>query len=1678
MRNIKSKISIVLVFLIFFTGDLLAQRDFGNEWINYNQRYFKVAIAEDGVYKLTGQDLQDAGIPISTIQPQKLQMWYRGKAYPFSINSTDTLSIKTSDVIFFYGTKNDGRLDSTLYSVQSSHRNKYISLYSDTNFYFVTWNAIDDGLQFTEKQTPSNLSSTGYYLKRVTQTFEEIFNINHPTDPKNKFYPSDYGDGIGWTSSEISRNNQRTYELKTPNVFNAQNFNPLLDFVIHGASDFEFASPDHHLIVSISSDNNTFTQVFDTIYNGYRTIAKKISINPSFLQGGSVYVRVRSNGVGANNIPDVHRISYLSVVYPKTYTLPDDVNYVEEIRHLPNLSPQNSVVSFNVNSIDTDWRLMNFNDNNIIIPDFSNNQAHFATSLTDNENRLVVFNQKLSKQIASIKEIKMIDYISLSNNSTYWIVSHTSLKESAEEYKAYRETGNPSKTYKTAIAYADELYDQFFYGHHHPAALQNFFHYIYKQSTVKPEYAMLLGKGIATSYFRPVTRENMQYDLVPTIGVPTADIMMVTGIDNGFAGYDSVLVPLIKIGRVSAFNNEQVRNYLNKVKEYENKPYVFDDKTILHVPSGGNPDEFALNDQAMSRAENIIKNKFTGLDVKKLESVSSELIDLANKDNIIRIINEGVSMYSFLGHGSPTQPGVEFGYASEYDNEGKYPIMYLNGCGIGDCGVLSINDSLTARAENFLVRVPKRGAVGWLAHSERTSQGTLAQQIDFFYKVLADENFDGTITDGIKQMIENLTKAGSLTSVYNRALVLQLVYQGDPVLEFPFNRHTDYVLNTEKVYVSPEDVIATQDSMILRIVVENWGKTNTDDFEIKIERRLSNGTVINYPIKSYPHIIYRDTIEYLIPIKNNEQGINEFAIEIDPNNKILEKYKDNNRIIFDFFLQGTGARLMFPENYGIVDTIHPSLILQSRNINEGDVEGFIEIDTVPNFNSPFLIKSPLLTTPNLKIWNPTLLNKDSVVYYWRGRLNLPEDLGGEWYQRSFTYIKGSENGWSQSYFPQLLEQTQFIDVVVDTPNRKIDFTQSFQGYEYRATPFSTSGMGFYVVGGGPINPGSCGGPITFLYQLNRFDYWLDDGTRIFRRCNGSSGVFYRMFNLTLPNVANKTAVVQGRDSFLNIIKNLPLGNAVMVGTRPGSRNFNLSGWDSAFRDYLVDSVGLEIFRNNTANDSLMYFFIVEKTKKGWKIWDQQFFKDSNTTFSGIAAGDGIFRTNILNAPSQTGGSLLSGEIGPAQSWREANIRYYPLDSPSYAHYYHHIYGITRDRQTIKLYDSILDPQFAINTISAADFPFIQIESFFSDTVDRIASQLKDWTIYYEGTPEGTIVLNENFRVSADTLQQGDTISFGLDFVNISRFAFDSIFVDIVARNEQNSVVASIQKYMSPLVSNDTLRLREIFSTDGLEGRITTTININHKFEQPEVTLDNNRISFSFFVLPEDSLPKLDVTVNNKYVKDKEIIPANSIINISLKDENPFYTLDTSNLKVWFNREEAEIKRIPMDSDIISITPATPQNNLLKVDMELVDLESGVYLLQVDGEDVSKNKIGNSSYKVRLRVYKENRISQILPYPNPAQFYVNFNFVAYGDDLMDEEYEIWIYNNLGEVVGHIDKSKFGNVTLGENTVVWDVTQVPSGVYFYKVYKLSNREFIEQRIPNINEQNFNGKIVIVK
>jgi hypothetical protein len=208
---------------IFLPFKLVAQRLYGNEWIQSGQVYFKIPVTKTGLYKISSSQLQQYGIPEREIPAASLQMFRRGKELAIETTTDESDKLGNDGYLIFYGEKNDGTADSLLYTSLAAMPHSYYSLYSDTAAYFLTWK-MDGGIG---KRMLTNETST--QKDTIDYHFEESFQLFNSHYLPGPFYPpgsnfdtgsvlTAYDTGEGWTGPEVREGQsfEMSVQIKNP----------------------------------------------------------------------------------------------------------------------------------------------------------------------------------------------------------------------------------------------------------------------------------------------------------------------------------------------------------------------------------------------------------------------------------------------------------------------------------------------------------------------------------------------------------------------------------------------------------------------------------------------------------------------------------------------------------------------------------------------------------------------------------------------------------------------------------------------------------------------------------------------------------------------------------------------------------------------------------------------------------------------------------------------------------------------------------------------------------------------------------------------------------------------------------------------------------------------------------------------------------------------------------------------------------------------------------------------------------------------------------------------------------------------------------------------------------------------------------------------------------------------
>ncbi len=1695
-------LSICLLFLLNGIG--FAQ--YGNEWIDYNNSYYKIKIVENGIYRLDYSTLQNAGVPVSTIALSDIKMY--GKEKPVSVEVVDadlSTDFSTGDYLLFYAERNDGWLDSLVYDDPTNIGNPGYSLVNDTLVYYFTWDNTPSRHIVSYSNTNFGSFTPIPYIinKQITYNNTEYFQGELLVGNSSSRYIA----GEGWFAPR-----KNAYSSNGHYNINIQTYNPYLGA---GAPDANWhiitASTNnaldtsntfnHHLQIQLL-DGGTTTVLEDTLYNGYQVIKSYGTLAPTDLSSPSTSLRADLIGDLFVSV-DYQTYSYTSYDYAQTLdlnNLPYDEFYV----------PHNSSETHSL------LNLVNFNGSTPHVFVFGDTVRHIIPTNTGtwdvlipnipsgSEQKVVILDESEIKTVASVEASGnngvFTSYLGSALDSAYVIITHPSLMGAANQYANFRASSSGGN-FNVLTVNVEELYDQYGGGvEKHPLSIKRFMQDLYQNAPTPPKYLFLVGKGIreASDADHGIRKSSVNFHncLVPTYGYPATDNHFVTDLDTS-----SYYVPNVAIGRLAAPDSVGVIDYLNKMIEHEanlNDPYTIPNKDwmkqVLHFSGGATTAEQSLFQSYLNQYANIIEDTCFGGHTNLHAKTSSQPIDLVEFQEIQDELEKGASIITFFGHASPTGFDQNIDDPQNWNNQGRYPFLIGNSCYTGD-----IHHPLNQSTSESFVLVPDRGTIGFLASTKLGFSGQLHAYCTELYTQIGQTNYGNSIGSSQMNSAKLVYDQYGPNNPYFAMTVSQLNLHGDPALRINPHPEPEFVITEPGVYIEPSTIDLSVDSITVNVILNNIGKATNDTFGIDVIRHFADGTDTTYSV-SWNSLYYKDTLSLQMPLlPNKSTGINSFEILVDQPSIVDEAEIEisNNIITKNLTVEFDGILPIYPYDYAIIPG--DSVVLKGSTINPlAGLKNYIfEIDTIDFEGSPSpfkryqtvssiggVVEAPrenwLLSSTNAQ---DTLVLTDSTVYFWRVALDSSTLV---WQERSFQYIEG-RTGWGQAHYFQY-KNDQYSSVAYDRPNREFDFAQTFRildasvygnansAFEYANTLYSLDGS----VDDGESNLCSVS-PTIYVAVIDPFQLkaWENDGglgtNHNYNDYKDLTNGGCRPWRTEGYFIFRQNSYVQlaALDTF--ITTHVPPGHFVLAYTVRAKYN----QWNSIYPD-LFTSLANKGATNMAPGN----------TEVPWLLCWQQGNPGSFQEMYGAHLNDTLFYQDTLHA-SNYAGIVNTPLAGPAYNWHSIHWEQEGLEVGNDSTRLRLI-GYDLLGGNSQVMDTVFTAQDSIinlgSIVNASQYPYLQLQAFVHDSLSFTPAQLRRWQLVYDPVPELALNPKKGFYYSAtnDTIQEGEDVSVAMAIENVSPFNMDSVLVHYYL--EDNYFNKSYVNYprQAPLLSNEFILDTVTFNTEDYPGKNSIWIEanpyINGIQDQLEQYYFNNLARITFEASEDKINPILDVTFDGIHILDGDIISGKPMIVISLDDENEFLIMnedaDTSNFVVRLTDPLGNVTRIPFVDgqtglEIMRWFPATGPDNYFKIEYDAEFTVDGVYTLHIEATDISGNKSGDVDYNISFEVINASTITEVLNYPNPFSTRTQFVFTLTGNRLPDDMM-IQIMTVTGKVVKEIQMAELGTLNIGRNRTEywWDGTDqfgdpLANGVYLYKVFTRLDDEEIELRETSASE-----------
>ena len=696
-----------------------------------NKDLFKIAVAADGLYEITPAQLQQAGMDVALVNPNQIEMMYRGQPVAYEWIGDGDSAFEPSEKIRFVGLAFRGsRAEKTFVA---------------DNIYWL-W----AGGTPTRIQTIANKANQGY--PAVTS-----FKSTVTTEPEKYFFTTwtnqwptfaDEPDSWYWDFIEQKTTDptvKRDYEVKLPYPLAG---GPAATVIGEFMSREAFASPPGftYAVRGAVKGNAPFGSVQ---WQGIRSARVTGAVASSQLKHDT-------NTIEFEFLTNAS----ISVTPARMYLNRISVEYQRELRASGNQllfteaaggQRELRVAGYTINDPAS---ILIYNLANPRLPvqilvganDIVNENADYTVKIGTSHAASTEFYATSTANASPVKAISKYRAPELrpANGRGAWLaITHSDLLAAAQQLRAHRATMSNLSTHVVTI---QDVINQYGYGLPLPQAIRNYLSYALANWTEAPRYVVLFGDATVNPRNLNCPLQSVDPGGCSTWNASEANMLLtdLPFVDrfNGMIPSDYTfsllsgndLLPDLAVGRIPAKTAQEATNIVGKIVTYETQrqatPQAWQKRLLFvadNTDGGGN---FCQENQMVAGS---VPGTYTKTHLCLPADTNAAKMELRLQMSAQLVT--GLSVLNYRGHGSITNWGNGILESNNLDfwlNDGK-PVFILS----ADCldGFFTWPDR-PSLGEEFLKKLPNRGSV---AHWSSSGLGyTIEHTVlhENFYKAI------------------------------------------------------------------------------------------------------------------------------------------------------------------------------------------------------------------------------------------------------------------------------------------------------------------------------------------------------------------------------------------------------------------------------------------------------------------------------------------------------------------------------------------------------------------------------------------------------------------------------------------------------------------------------------------------------------------------------------------------------------------------------------------------------------------------------------------------------------------------------------------------------------------------------------------------------------------------------
>jgi len=1642
---------------------------YGNEWIDYDKNYLRIATAEDGVYRITPAQLTAAGFAGTD---DNWVLYHEGKVVPIEV---------TTEGITFAGSRNDGAMDRFLFPDPASLQlNDRFSMHTDTAAYYLTRG--EDGLRYTAPAVTGTPQERTSILRKAEKIYGDYQSKSFFRSGSSSIFYSHYDEAEGFGSRSpndlLSRNGNRASvtELDLPGSNGGA-----------ATLDLRFGLAFDGHLVKVEADGTELTTVTRSRWN-------VVQLSLPFTPAGAT-TTINVEGTRADR--DKPNLAWLEVTYPAELTYDDRMTEFTvpasaratriTLTGLGAAAGANTVIKGFAPVAGTMFsaEIAANGTATIDLPAATTELTYYLTTGNDLGD-------------ATLSTRSFTTTLPTNGNVNYLLLTSRRLHGPAvEELAGYRRSF-AGGGYNVLVTDVEDLYDEFGYGvNRHPMALRN---YLAAARIAAPglRYLFLVGKGREYEDLRrPGQVDSARATFfIPSFGYPASDNLLSADLGE--------VIPNLATGRLAAINEQEIAIYAKKLRDVEEQINTGDQtisdrdwmKQVMHLGGGTTPGEQSSIKSRLTTMVNTISDSRMAPNVTSFFKSSSDPLEDSRSAAIFNRINEGLSILSFMGHSSSQTFDFSIDDPANYRNAGKYPFMISLGCYSGDAFTEARSIS-----ERFIF-LRDKGAVAFAASKGVGFISALGSWGTELYGNLGEEDYGEGVGVALQSTIAHFANSSNFTL---GILLEQFALSGDPAYRLHPRPGSDVVIDPASVSFSP-DVVPAQDPFYnIHLTLLNLGtKPATDSLTLRFRQVLPNGETVDLTTHRVATPDYANELELTLPNPGIQAvGQNRVLVSVDVNEEEAElpapAAERNNELISGArpgvpltFIANT-ARVAYPPRYAVVGGQDLELIASTTD-GLAPVRNYtVQVASDREFTR--LLSDEVISSPGGVIRHrPAFTPQDSTTYYWRISPDpaTTEGAGFIWSESSMTWLAGQpveQLDWAQQAPGQTIDG-DFVNIVGDTTTFGWRFSKTLTEY----TIFNALRTGEdrniprLERGGQRI-----GSPFPFIRPTG-MQVYVVDSTSVFDILFNPGGLYNTPIQSAKVWIFD-TRLESGRSGMMDFMQN---------GIDPGKFVFVYSVQTQTDRDYYNadwerDSVNLggSIFslleeegaleaRRIATVGSVPYVFAYQK---GLGPLAEVMARNQTDTI--------VMRANLrTNWPE---GTWTSRTVGPAIDWNDVSTKISSRNVESADSVIFQLVGVDRAGSETILRSQLLNLPGELEMITdlrevdQTVYPFLKVRYLFYDEELRTPPTV-DY-VYFDYKRTGDVAINPQISYTGrDSIAQGQDFNLNVGYENITPIGMDSLLVRLEMVNSRNEELV-FTKRVPPLPGRNSGNVGFSVPSTNFSSGLRYQLVINPEQDQPEEVVFNNSLNARLKVGQDVIAPLLTVFYDGRRINNGDLVSGKPEIHIQLRDENrnlalndtSGYFFELSHPSPDGNYNNRRRERISFSDSRIEFLPAVEGENTAEIFFRPELTENGLYGLEMIGRDRSGNIAGRATYKQDFEVINEQLVANVLTYPNPFTTQTRFVYTLTGNEL-PSTFRIQIMTVSGRVVRDIDLLAHEDLRIGthQSNFAWDGTDeygdmLANGVYLYRVITGDDSGSALEKYDTGTDQFFAremGKVVILR